>query len=74
MIFESPDGGRSVFVRPSHTVERVDITDETPETLELNHLWFQWRDILRAAKHNPELKKSLDRAHIIYELSRNDKN
>jgi hypothetical protein len=72
MIFESPDGGKSVFVRPPHTVKRVDVTDVTPESLELNHLWFQWRDILRAAKHNPALKEALDQAQVIYELSRHD--
>jgi hypothetical protein len=72
MIFESPDGGNTVFARPPHTVERADITAETPETLELNHLWFQWRDILRAARHNPVLKEALDRAQVIYELSRHD--
>ena len=74
MIFESPDGGKSVFARPPHTVERVDVTAITPETQELNNLWFQWRDILTAAKHNTALKEALDRAQIIYELSRNDKN
>jgi hypothetical protein len=71
MIFESPDGGKTVFARPPHIVDRIEVTQES---LELNHLWFQWRDILTAAKHNPSLKEALDRAQIIYELSRNDKN
>ena len=74
MIFESPDGGKTVFARPPHTVGRVDVTAVTPESQELNNLWFQWRDILTAAKHNTALKEALDRAQIIYELSRNDKN
>jgi hypothetical protein len=74
MIFESPDGGRTVFSRLPHTVERVDVTAITPESQELNHLWFQWRDILTAAKHNTALKEALDRAQVIYELSRNDTN
>lgn len=72
MIFESPDGGKSIFARPPHTVERVDITSATPESLELNNLWFQWRDILTAAKHNPALKEALDQAQVVYELSRHD--
>lgn len=69
MIFESPDGGKSIFARPPHIVDRIEIT---PESQELNHLWFQWRDILTAAKTNPALKAALDQAQIIYELSRHD--
>ena len=72
MIFESPDGGSTIFSRLPHTVERVDITAVTPESQELNHLWFQWRDILTAAKQNPALKEALDQAHVIYELSRRE--
>ena len=71
MIFESPDGGRTVFARPPHIVDRVDVT-VNPDTMELNHLWFQWRDILTAAKTNPALREALDRAQVIYELSRNE--
>ena len=71
MIFESPDGGKTVFARPPHVVDRVDVT-LTPETQELNNLWFQWRDILTASKTNPALKEALDRAQVIYELSRHD--
>jgi hypothetical protein len=70
MIFESPDHGNTVFARPPHIVDRIEITRES---LELNHLWFQWRDILTAAKTNPALKQALDQAQIIYELSRHDK-
>ena len=74
MIFESPDGGNTIFGRSPHTVERVDVTPITPESQELNHLWFQWRDILTAAKKNPALKEALDQAQVIYELSRHDTN
>jgi hypothetical protein len=73
MIFESPDGGKTVFARPPHTVNKVDVTAVTPEDQELNNLWFAWRDILTASKDNPALREALDRAQIIYELSRRDK-
>lgn len=72
MIFESPDGGKTVFARPPHVVDRIDVT-VTPETQELNNLWFQWRDILTAARTNPALREALDRAQVIYELSRCEK-
>ena len=72
MIFESPDGGQTVFARPPHVVDRVDITAITPESQELNNLWFAWRDILTAAKTNTALLEALDQAQIIYELSRRE--
>jgi hypothetical protein len=76
MIYESPDGGKTVFVRPPHQLNKQDVTVDilNPETKEINDLWFAWRDILTASKNNPALKESLDRAQIIYELSRHDKN
>jgi hypothetical protein len=72
MIFESPDRGKTVFARPPHTVERVDVSVLTPEGRELNNRWFAWRDILTASKTNPALQEALDRAQVIYELSRHE--
>ena len=71
MIFESPDSGKTVFARPPHVVDRIDVT-VTPETMELNNLWFQWRDILTAAKTNPALHEAVDRVKVIYRLIKND--
>lgn len=75
MIFESPDGGDTVFVRLPHQLNKQDVSVDIldPETQDLNNLWFAWRDILTASKYNPVLKEALDRAKVIYELSRNDK-
>ena len=76
MIYESPDGGKTVFVRPPHQLDRQDVTVDVlnPENQEINNLWFAWRDILTASKNNPALKEALDCARVIYELSRRDKN
>lgn len=70
MIYESPDGGKTIFTRQPHTLNKVKVTEVTLESLELNNLWWIWRDILTASKSNPALKDALDRAQIIYELSR----
>lgn len=74
MIFESPDGGKTVYGRLPHTLNKVHVNPEATEAQELNNLWFAWRDILTASKTNPALKEALDRAQIIYELSRHDTN
>jgi hypothetical protein len=74
MIFESPDGGKTVFGRLEHTLQRQALDVLNPEQQELNNLWFAWRDILLTSKNNTALKEALDRAQVIYELSRHDKN
>jgi hypothetical protein len=69
MIFESPDKGKTVYSRLVNTLQRqpVDI-----EQASLNNLWIAWRDILQASRTNLALREALDRAYIIYELSRHD--
>lgn len=74
MIFESPDGGKTVTVRAPHSLTKQHISFD-PQDLENNELtsqWFDWRKILEASKTNLALKDALDHARIIYELSRND--
>ena len=73
-VYESPDSGRTVYKRVAGTTDRVMVKDETEQERDATNRWTAWRDILRAAKHNPALSEALDRAQIIYELSRNDKN
>ena len=70
MIFESPDSGRTVYERVAGTLDRVAVKDETEQERDDTNRWTAWRDILRAAKNNPALSEALDRAQIIYELSR----
>ena len=74
MIFESPDGGKTVYGRSEHTLQRQQLSVLNPEQQELNNLWFAWRDILLTSRNNPALREALDRAQIIYELSRYDNN
>ena len=69
-VYESPDSGRTVYERVSGTLDRIMIKDETEQERDATNRWTAWRDILRAAKHNPALSEALDRAQIIYELSR----
>ena len=70
MIYESPDGGKTVTIRAPHTLTKQDLTPHDLEAKQLNELWFAWRDVLLASKTNPALLEALERAQIIYELSR----
>jgi hypothetical protein len=73
-IFESPDGGNTVYRRKFGETQR-----ELHSIGEEKRKWDQqieeemlWVKIFQAGHKNPALQQALDQARIIYELSRND--
>ena len=73
-IFESPDGGDTVYRREFGKTERElhSISEEKrkwDQRLEEEMLWVK---IAQAGRTNPALKAALDQARVIYELSRHD--
>ena len=71
-VYESPDNGRTVYKREPGSPDRVLVKDETEQEREDTNRWIMWRDVLTAAKTNPELKEALDRARLLYELTRRE--
>jgi hypothetical protein len=69
-IYESPDGGKTVFQREIGSDDRVLIDDQTAEQRDDLERWLVWRNILTAAKTDPEIKEALDRIKMLYELKR----
>ena len=73
-IFESPDGGNTVYRRECGKIDRElhSISEEKrnwDQQLEEEMLWVK---IAQASRTNPALKAALEQARVIYELSRND--
>jgi hypothetical protein len=72
VIYESPDGGETIYVRESGSSQRQ-LHVESPRAVSLheqikeNQLWGQIR---RAAKTNPTLQRVLEEAVLIYTLSK----
>ncbi len=67
-IFESPDGGKTIYARKSgqdHT-QRVCI-QEDPEKKDRER-WLEWRDILAASKDNQGLADLVEKAETFYRL------
>jgi hypothetical protein len=73
-IFESPNGGDTVYVREigSNPRDRVlySESEKKKSTVEQIREDQLWHDIRRAAKTNKALQDALDRAIIIYQLSK----
>ena len=77
-IYESPDKGQTVYRRQQGDTQRELIKDtRTPDGRPLHEHIMEnklWGEIHRTAKTNPALQDALDRARVIYELSRDDSN
>jgi hypothetical protein len=74
IIYESPDGGETVYGRYRGETERF-LVGESLKALERRTGIVEdklWRDIRNAAKTNPTLQQALDRAIIIYHLTKED--
>jgi hypothetical protein len=71
-IFESPDGGRTVYARRPGSKERTLHSQDPKLQLELKELEQQkrWVDIFQARRDNSELDRLCQQVEILYELGR----
>jgi len=74
-IFESPDGGRTVYARRPGSNKRELHYQDPDLQQELKDLQNskRWIEILQARHDNPELDHLCEQVEILYELSRNSK-
>jgi hypothetical protein len=74
IVYESPDGGETVYARYEGETDRWMVGQSATAKSKLDELKEDklWGEIRRAAKSNPLLQDALDRAKIIYELSKDD--
>jgi len=73
-IFESPDGGRTVYARRPGATQRTLHSQDPALQLELVELEREkrWVDIFGARKTNPELDRLCEQVEILYELGKKD--
>jgi hypothetical protein len=71
-VFESPDGGRTVYARNPGSKERTLHWQDPNMQQELKELESQkrWVDIFQARRDNAELDHLCEQVEILYELSR----
>jgi hypothetical protein len=71
-IFESPDGGRTVYARRPGQTERTLHWQDPVLQRELEELESQkrWVDIFQARRDNLALNQLCEQVEILYELSR----
>lgn len=75
-VFESPDGGHTIYARDPGSTERYLYSQSNEKKALIEQLRESklWGEIHRAAKTNPTLQKALDQCIIIYNLSKDNGN
>lgn len=74
VIYESPDGGETVYIRKSGDPPGMrQLHSESEVAIAMKNKVREqelWTDILLTAKTNPSLRRALDEAVMIYQLSK----
>lgn len=70
VIYESPDGGRTVYVREMGSSVKKLHYDATEDKADMKELLLrqEWMEIRHAAKTNPVLQKSVEHIIMLYRI------
>ena len=73
-IYESPDGGKTVYSRQNGSAMRElhSISAEMESEIERVRRQDIWMAILKMSERSPALQEAVDRAIVLYELSKTD--
>jgi hypothetical protein len=66
IIYESPDGGKTVYSRNSGSKERMTIIED-PEKPHYDR-WYMWKQILIESETNPALNDIVRQAEMVYQI------
>ncbi len=74
-VFESPDGGHTVYRRHVGKMDRELVSIDQPAQDKINRLLQDklWGEIRRAAEVDPALQEMLEQVQVYYELKHNSK-
>jgi hypothetical protein len=74
-IYESPDGGKTVYARQRGSSDRVLVTKNDADTVKSSEIG-KWqnriKDIVELSHTTPALKDQLEKLHTIYLLVKNE--
>ena len=72
IIYESPDGGKTVYSRKSGSSDRTLIKEDTSQ----NYItkWYEWKEILKLAETEPSLANAISKAEMLYVILKKEQN
>lgn len=73
-IYESPDGGKTVYSRTNGSSMRQlhSVSSDLETEMDRVQREATWMAILKMSERSPVLQEAIDHAIVIYELSRTD--
>ena len=71
IIYESPDGGKTVYSRNSGSKERMAIIED-PEKSQYDR-WYLWKQILLECETHTALADIVKQAEMIYQILKDEK-
>ena len=71
VIYESPDGGKTVYSRKSGSTERMKMIED-PEKPHYDR-WYLWKQILIESENNPALNNIVKQAEMVYLIVKDEK-
>ena len=66
IIYESPDGGKTVYSRKSGSSDRTMVKEDTAQHYITK--WYEWKEILKLAETEPSLANAISKAEMLYVL------
>lgn len=66
IIYESPDGGKTVYSRKSGSSDRTMIKEDSSQSYITK--WYEWKEILKLAETEPSLANAISKAEMLYVL------
>jgi hypothetical protein len=72
IIYESPDGGKTIYSRKSGSSDRTMIKEDTNK----HHVtkWYEWKEILKLAETEPALANIINKAEMLYVILKKEEN
>jgi hypothetical protein len=71
VIYESPDGGKTVYSRKSGSTDRMTIIQD-PEKPHYDR-WYLWKNILKESENNTALDSIVKQAEMVYQIVKDEK-
>lgn len=72
IIYESPDGGKTVYSRKSGSSDRTMVKEDTSQRYITK--WYEWKEILKLAETEPSLANAINKAEMLYVILKKEEN
>ncbi len=72
IIYESPDGGKTVYSRKSGSSDRSLVKEDTSQHYIAK--WYEWKEILKLAETEPALANAINKAEMLYVILKKEQN